>query len=160
MKILCADIFNDSVTTNIPCEAFDAVLCWMTGSFPSHIGSVLNKDYRSFEGDEMATYRSKIQQRCYMIGAHALKPDGVVHIVDRLVISSWNDKDELRAELASMQSVLAGSSYKIDKADTLFKRLAKPFNTSRIRYIAPEGAQQARVTALASSRANKLCSQK
>lgn len=156
VSILCADFFDEGIANALPESAFDALLCWMTGSYPEHIGAVLNKNHQSFEGSEMAAYRTKMQQRCYTVGVRTLKQGGIVHIVDRTAMMSWNDKDELRKMLADMQSEHAGPSYQIGKGDTMFKRLDKPFNTSRIQYVAPSEASKAPVSALASSKARKV----
>lgn len=156
VNILCADMFDEGIAAALPESTFDALLCWMTGSYPEHIATVLNKNYQSFEGSEMAAYRTKVQQRCYSVGARTLKQGGIVHVVDRAAMMSWNDKDELRKMLAEMQGENAGPSYQIGKGDTMFKRLDKPFNTSRIQYVAPSEASKAPVSALASSKARKV----
>lgn len=155
VNILCADIFDEEVANALQESTFDALLCWMTGSYPEHIASILNKPYQSFEGSEMAEYRTKVQQRCYAVGARVLKQGGVVHIVDRAAMRSWNDKDELRNILAETQGKHAGPNYQIGRGDTMFKRLAKPFNTSRIQYVAPAEARNAPVNVLVSSKAHK-----
>lgn len=155
VSVLCADIFDDAVASAIPHGVFDAVLCWMTASYPAHISGILNKDFLSFDGSEGAAFRVKMQQRCYALGARALKNGGVVHIVDRGAMGSWNDKDYFRSMLVEAHREYAGSGYTIEKKDTLFKRLDKPFNTSHIQYVAPSEAVNAQVLTLSSCKAHK-----
>jgi len=120
VKILHCDVFDEGVLKVIQRDSVDAIICWMTGSYPEHIANVLDIDYRSFEGGEMAEYRTKIQRRCYELGSTTLKIGGIVHIVDRTTMMSWNDKDILRGVLVERQSELAGNSYSISKPDTFF----------------------------------------
>lgn len=160
ITILSADIFSEEVVNALPKFVFDALLCWMTGSYPEHIGNILDKHFEEFEGAEMSEYRIKVQQRSYEIGSHILKDGGLVHIVDRAAMNSWNDKDELRLVLAETQGELAGPNFKVGKEDTMFNKLAGSYNTSNIQYIKPSEGKNAHVNVLASSKAHKSLSPK
>lgn len=156
VKILCCDVFNDGVLKAIKGDSVDAIICWMTGSHPEHIANVLNLDYKDFEGGEMATYRTKVQSRCYELGSSTLKTAGIVHIVDRAAMMSWNDKEILRDVLVERQGELAGNSYSITKPDAFFRKMTSNFATSKIQYVAPSEARTATISALASSRAIRM----
>lgn len=155
VKILCCDMFDEGVLKYIQRDSVEAIICWMIGSYPEHVANVLDRDYKDFEGGEMAAYRIKVQTRCYELGRSTLKIGGVVHIVDRAAMVSWNDKDKLRAILVDRQSELAGNSYSISKPDTLFRKMPSSFITSKIQYVAPTEARQAAISALTSSKASR-----
>lgn len=156
VKILCCDVFDEEALKHIPRDSAEAIICWMTGSHPEHIANVLNLNYKDFEGGEMAEFRIKVQARCYELGRSTLKIGGVVHIVDRAAMMSWNDKDELRDVLVIKQSELAGNFYSISKPDTFFRKITSNFATSKIQYVAPTEAMHATTSALASSKASRI----
>lgn len=155
VKILCCDVFDEEVLKYIQRDSAEAIICWMIGSHPEHVASILDRAYKDFDGMEMAKFRIKVQTRCYELGRSTLKIGGVVHIVDRAAMMSWNDKDELRAVLVNRQNELAGNFYSISTPDTLFRKITSNFATSKIQYVAPKEARQATISALASSKASR-----
>ncbi|MHB1641448.1 MAG: class I SAM-dependent methyltransferase [Acidithiobacillus sp.] len=96
---------------------FDAIICWLIGGYPSVIGDAVGKDWRDFDGTEMEEYRRSIHKRCYDIGCILLNNGGVVHIVDRGALFSWNDKDYVRNELVSIHDELSLGKYFIERED-------------------------------------------
>lgn len=133
--IVRQDIFDSEIEHLREKLSFDAVACWLIGAEPDRIAIHMGKDKHNFTGPEMANYREMIHKRCYEIGEWLLADDGCVHIVDRFGISSWNDKDYIREELAKFHSSLAGESYKIGKSDTFLTRARSSIKTSQIQYI-------------------------
>ena len=114
---------------------FDAIVCWLIGAAPEVIAKNLNKDFYSFEGNTMAIYRIKLHKACYELGTRVLKTGGIVHIIDRNVIRSWNDKDWARNEAIRAYSELSGEYYDI-MLPNVYLRKSGQFKTSQIQYVA------------------------
>lgn len=153
VKLLVADVLSTDVEQRLPSDWFDAVVCWLTGSSPEHIGTALGKPYMEFDGSEMPVYRSKIQERCYKIGVQAMRNDGIVHIIDRAAIRSWADKDLMRLELSNAVSAAAGPRYALSKADCFLRKLTEGLNHSSIQYVSQLPAGFEGVLVLTSARA-------
>ncbi len=153
VKIVHVDVFSKDFRNSLPPSSFDAILCWMTGTHPEHIGQCLGIPYLEFDGGEMARYRQKIQMTSYELGTLALKTSGLVQIVDRAAIRSWAQKDQMRTELSEMQSELAGPRFKITKADCFLRKLTEGLNQSSIQYVASVPAGFDGVLVLTSSKA-------
>ena len=136
VKIINIDAFSPELIFSLPPASFDAVLCWMTGTHPEHIGQSLNISYLDFDGGEMARYRQKIQARSYELGLKALKVEGLVQVVDRAAIRSWAQKDQMRVELAEMQRDLAGPDFNIAKGESFLRKMSDGLSQSNIQYVA------------------------
>lgn len=141
LQIVVADVLSLDFDQISP-GTFDAIVCWMTGTHPHHISHALNKSYTSLGQNDMALYRTTIQDRCYELGTHVLKSEGVVHVVDRAAIRSWSDKDWMREELVKLHRSMAGSRYHLDKADCYVRRIVEGLDQSAIQYVVqlPPGA--------------------
>lgn len=135
VKVLVADALSPAIDEHLPANWFDAVACWMTGSNPEHISSVLGKPYTHFDGSEMSAFRLKVQQRCYNLGLRFLHDQGVVHVVDRAAIRSWADKDQMRKILADTFSTITEPHYTLTKTDCLLRKLTEGLNQSSIQYV-------------------------
>lgn len=134
--IFISDIFDEQLDGLINGLHLDAVVCWLIGAEPARIAAHIEKPMDSFEGSEAAAYREKLHKRCYELGKICLKPNGLVHFVDRQGIGSWNDKDHARQYFSDYYSNLAGTDYDIKKSDVLLKRLhSNMAANSRIQYI-------------------------
>lgn len=154
VKFLVVDVLSAELEQRLPADWCDAIVCWMTGSHPEHIGTVLGKPFMQFQGSEMPTYRSKIQGRCYELGIKAMKSEGVVHIVDRGAIRSWADKDQMRLELVNAQSIIAGSRYTLSRDDCLLRKLTDGLNHSSIQFLVPVQTDFGGVLILTSAKAH------
>jgi hypothetical protein len=154
VKLLVEDVLSTELEQRLPHGWFDAIVCWMTGSNPEHIGIAIGKPYMQFDGSEMPMYRSKVQERCYELGLLAMKSGGIVHVVDRAAIRSWADKDQMRLELAKTLGATAGSRYSLTKSDCFLRKLTEGLNQSSIQYMAqvPPGFEG--VLVLTSARAH------
>lgn len=142
IRLLQGNVFDSAIAAALPTRRFDAIICWLTGANPEVISGRLAKDHNTFDGSELALYRKQVHSRCYELGQSVLKPDGIVHIVDRMAISSWNDKDYLRAHLADLQGGLAGPRYILTRDQCLLRRMEEEnLRASRIQYVsdAPPG---------------------
>jgi hypothetical protein len=104
----------------------------------------------------MAMFRSQVQARCYELGLSILKIGGIAHVVDRVGMMSWNDKQKLRSLLVEAQSQLAGNHYSIAFSDTYLHKIDNGFAVSKIQYVAPAVAKHAKINALASSQASRV----
>lgn len=134
LQIVVADVLSLAVDQISP-STFDAIVCWMTGTHPHHVSQVLNTSYMSLEPNDVALYRSTVQERCYELGTHVLKSEGVVHVVDRAAIRSWSDKDWMREEMVRLHRQMAGSQYHLDKSDCYVRRITEGLNKSAIQYV-------------------------
>ncbi|MHA3060842.1 methyltransferase domain-containing protein [Acinetobacter sp. ANC 4636] len=114
---------------------FNAIVCWLIGAAPEVIAKNLNKDFSSFEGNTMALYRIKLHKACYELGTRVLNTGGIVHIIDRNIIRSWNDKDWARNEAIRDYSELSGEHYDITLPN-VYLRKSGQFKTSQIQYVA------------------------
>lgn len=154
VKLLVEDILSPKIGARLPHSLFDAIVCWMTGSNPEHIGIAIEKQYILFDGCEMPAYRSKVQGRCFELGTQAMKSDGIVHVVDRAAIRSWADKDLMRLELATRLSDVAGPRYSLTKNDCFLRKLKEGLNQSSIQYVLQAPADFEGVLVLTSARAH------
>jgi SAM-dependent methyltransferase len=156
VKLLEADILSPDLIEQLPSNAFDAIICWMIGSHPEHIGDHLKKPYLELGGSEMAGYRTLIHRRAYELGRRVLSPSGLVQIVDRGGIRSWSDKDQMRRELAARQVELASPGYEINREGCFLRKLTEGLNQSSIQYVAniPQGFTG--VLVLMSSKARRM----
>jgi len=154
VKLLVEDVLSTELEQQLPHNWFDAIVCWMTGSNPEHIGVSIGKPYMQFDGSEMPMYRSKVQERCFELGLLAMRNKGIVHVVDRAVIRSWADKDQMRLELAQTLGATAGSRYSLAKSDCFLRKLTEGLNQSSIQYVARVPAGLEGVFVLTSARAN------
>lgn len=137
--IVHANILDESLDTITPQGMFDAVVCWLIGAAPSHISDQMGTSFEEFTGEEMAIYRTTIHSRCYELGKSVLKLGGQLQITDRIGISSWNDKGEIRELIVKRHSDLAGTSYTLAIENTLLRK-AGNFITSNIQYIGNESS--------------------
>jgi hypothetical protein len=96
----------------------------------------MSKELQAFTGEEMPAYRELVHRKCYEIGAHSLRDCGLVHIVDRLFVSSWQERDQARRDFAEMHGEFAGDAYEVRFEDTRFERYRPPFSTSQIQMMA------------------------
>ena len=136
VTILVCDFFDSRIEYLLAGSCFGAVICWMIGAYPDLISKNIDKSIDQFSGEEMAEYREKIHRRCYEIGVNILDSDGVVNIVDRMGVSSWNDKNELRKQICETHSDLANRNYNISYADCMLRKIDMSLiNSADIGYI-------------------------
>lgn len=155
VKLLVIDVLSVEVEQRLPHSWFDAIVCWMTGSNPEHIGISIGKPYMQFDGSEMPMYRSRVQERCYELGAQIMNSQGIVHVVDRAAIRSWTDKDQMRLKLANAIGEAASSRYSVTKSDCFLRKITEGLNHSSIQYVAqvPRGFEG--VLVLTSTKAHR-----
>ncbi|MBR7631845.1 class I SAM-dependent methyltransferase [Janthinobacterium lividum] len=153
VKLLIADFLSEEIKQLLPAGHFNAIVCWLTGTYADYVAKALKKPLLQFQGSEMATYRMKIQQKCYELGVHALDHDGIVQIVDRAFVRSWDDKDFAKSEFAKQQSQVSGQKYKISQNDCAVRNLTNGLAHSNIQYIAKIPAGSNGIAILTSSRA-------
>jgi len=156
IKLLTHDILSDKLQDLLQENAFDAIVCWLIGSYPDHIGLTLGIPAGDFNGSEMPRYRELIQKRCYELGQKVLTSSGIVHVVDRGAIRSWSDKDQMRDELAKVQANIAGPGYQVSKVDCMLRKLPDGLTQSKIQYVAHTSAAAASVLVFASSAARRM----
>lgn len=154
VKFLVEDVLSAELEQRLPCSWFDAIVCWMTGSNPEHIGIAIGRAYMQFDGSEMPTYRLKVQERCYELGALTLRSNGIVHFVDRATIRSWADKEQIRLELAETLGSVAGSRYSMTKSDCFLRKLPEGLGHSSIQYVIQAPAGVDGILVLTSARAS------
>lgn len=116
-------------------ERLGAVLCWFIGAQPDVIADSLRKPSLQLVTEDVRNYRLAIQSKCYEIGRHLLETGGMVQIVDRLALRSWQDKDPAREELAQMQRAISGPDYEISKSSTYLYKISGEFEASGIQYL-------------------------
>lgn len=150
VTIVISDIFelnDDWVKDNL---RLDAIVCWLIGAEPARISMRLSKNLDAFTGQEMSAYRELVHRRCYSLGEYSLDESGIVHIVDRLFISSWQEKNSARRAFADMHSSFASAAYKFSFEDTRFRRYSQPLSRSNIQ-LAVDEDPVSRVTVFASN---------
>lgn len=135
VTILHKDFMDHDMESMLPLKFFDAIACWLIGSNPDHIGFHLMKESSNFDGSELPLYRQTIERKCYSIGKMVLKEQGIVHVIDRLGIPSWNDKDIIREQFASIQTDLSNGGYSISKKDCILRRIGDALHSSGIQYV-------------------------
>lgn len=80
-------------------------------------------------------YRIKLHKACYELGTRVSKIGRIVHIIDRNIIRSWNDKKWVRNEAIRAYSELSCEHYDITLPN-IYLRKSGQFNTSQIQYVA------------------------
>lgn len=154
--IVHANIFDQGVSEIFGQASYDAIVCWLIGGLPDRIGDHLGSSSAELTPDHMREYREAVHRRCFELGQNCLVPNGTVHIVDRMGLRSWRDKDEQRMQLAKYHRELAGGHYAVDKANTFFRRMTDTLNTSQIQYAATATPAASVITALASIKALRI----
>lgn len=135
VAIVNCDIFDSSIENHLKAMRPEAIVCWLIGAAPETIAKNIDKDLEDFTGVEMAVYRKKVHERAYELGANILDSKGVIHIVDRIGIRSWNEKDSARTAVVEMHNELAGADYLVDKSNTYLRRTPKGVSRSSISMI-------------------------
>ena len=126
------DIFNLDLEKHLAQFRFEAIVCWLIGSHPEHIGTHLSKNAATLAGTDMAAYREKIQRRAALLGQSCLVNNGLLHIVDRVGISSWNDKTQLRQDTqAQLQEMIDGYEAHLP----IFRKIRANLNASQITHL-------------------------
>lgn len=130
--IVNCDIFDPSIESHLKTMRPDAIVCWLIGAAPETIAKNIYKKLEDFTGAEMAFYRAKVHKRAYELGSNILEPKGVIHIVERIHIKSWNEKDSARTAVVEIHNELASSNYLIDKNNTYLRRTPNGVRRSSI----------------------------
>lgn len=154
IKLLEADIFAETLIENIPFRSFDAIVCWLIGSYPEHIFELLHKENIDADKNFRAKYRESVHQIVYKLGKKALVLSGIVHIVDRSVIPTWHDKDLARNEVVQDHEQLASSDYEVTRDNCFLRKLSDELSQSRINYVADGSFDDHRLPVLCSSKAS------
>ena len=132
VAIVGCDIFDTSIDQYLEGMKPTAIVCWLIGAAPETIAKNIDKKLEGFTGAEMASYRQKVHKRAYELGANILGAKGVVHIVDRVGIRSWSEKDSVRMAIVEMHSELASADYLVDKGNTYLRRTPRGVSRSSI----------------------------
>lgn len=155
-RALVANALSKDPDNAMQPSSLDAIICWMIGASPDVIERTLARPVEAFTGQEPADYREVVHRRCFVLGESWLKTGGTVHLVDRVVIRSWQDKDSMRDQAAAMYQTLAGKGYSIHRGNVFLRKL-EGLGGSAIQYAAPvEVASSRGVIALCSVKAIKL----
>ncbi|MCE0917392.1 class I SAM-dependent methyltransferase [Pseudomonas sp. NMI760_13] len=136
--IVHCDIFDLSIEQYLKAMKPTAIACWLIGAAPETIAKNIDKELEDFTGAEMAFYRKKVHSRAYKLGANILEPKGVIHIVDRIGIRSWNEKDFVRMAVVEMHSELAGAGYLVDKNNSYLRRTPRGVSQSSISMVSAD----------------------
>lgn len=150
VTIIIANVFDERLKALLEPLSVDAVVCWLIGAAPGLISDHLGKNLELFTGPEMPEYRIRVHERCYELGASILKQNGVVHIVDRLGLNSWTQKDLARAELMRHHDEISNGNYIFARENTFLKRVERSFATSNIQYLVPPGTDPSAVIVISS----------
>jgi hypothetical protein len=144
VTIFVGDIFSSDIDEAISGSSCDSIVCWFIGAHPEQIASTFGVSLQSFNGREMPEYRLKVQARAYDLGRVCLCPGGIVQVLDRMTISSWQDKNFARDHLAEMQLRVSKGGFEISRRSSFLKRAEANFKTSQIQYLAeqPQGGVQ------------------
>lgn len=156
VKILVADIFDEKIESLLPKNTIDAMACWLIGAQPALIAAHIDKKLEHFTGPEMPEYRDMIHRRVYNLGTQVLQTGGICHIVDRMALNSWNQKDQMRVAIAEKHEDLSEGKYSVTKDCTFLKRITSSFETSKIQYIMPPAANASAGIVLSSVAATRL----
>lgn len=132
VAIINCDIFDSSIEQYLKPMKPTAIVCWLIGAAPETIAKNIDKDLEDFTGAEMALYRKKVHKRAYELGTNILESKGVIHIVDRIGIRSWSEKDSARIAVVEMHSELANTDYLVDKNNAYLRRTPKGVSRSSI----------------------------
>lgn len=113
VTIFVTDIFGQTALDIIKQVKPSAILCWLIGAEPQRIAQRLEIDVSEFEGPEMPVYREQVHARCYELGTKC--PDGacLIHIVDRLFLKAWKQRDEIRGYLLDLHTELSELQYQV-----------------------------------------------
>lgn len=150
VTIIVADVFDQRIKPLLEPLSVDAVVCWLIGAEPGVISANLGKSLDLFAGPEMPEYRVNVHERCYELGASILKNNGVVHIVDRIGLNSWTQKDLARAELVRSHGEISNGKYIFSRENAFLKRVEKSFATSNIKYLVSSGVDPSVILVLSS----------
>lgn len=134
VTIVNCDFFDKSLEKYLKSVEPTAIVCWLIGAAPETVAKNIttDKSIENFTVLEMRAYREKLHQRIYKLGVNLLKPQGMIHIVDRSMILSWNEKDASRMAVVEFHSELAGADYLIEKDNACLRRVPKKVARSSI----------------------------
>lgn len=156
VEILVADIFDERIGSLLPKYKIDAMACWLIGAQPALIAAHVGKKLEDFTGPEMPEYRDMIHRRIYRLGNQILSAGGVCHIVDRMALNSWNQKDQMRVAIAEKHEDLSEGKYNATKDCIFLKRITASFEASKIQHIMPTGAKASAGIVLSSVAATRV----
>jgi SAM-dependent methyltransferase len=145
VTIVVGDANAAGELTNQGGMKFDAVLCWFVGAQLDVIADFHGKPTTELTSEDVRNYRLAMQGRCYDIGRRVLRRGGIVQVVDRMRLVSWQDKDAARENLARMQADIAGPDYVLSKATTFLAKISGVFEGSGIQYLKDSPEAQVRV---------------
>lgn len=145
VTIVVGDVHADGFLEPAGGLGLDAVLCWFIGAQLDVIADFQGKRGPELTSDDVRDYRLSLQARCYEIGRQVLRDRGIVQIVDRMRLQSWQDKDLARDEQAHIQAKIAGRGYEISRASTFLSKIAGGFEASGIQYLTQLPDAQVRV---------------
>jgi hypothetical protein len=155
-QILQASILDAGIDQAVQPSTLDAMTVWLMGATPGIVAEALGKPTEALVPGDMPGYRERVQARCIELARAWLKPKGVLHLVDRAVIGSWNDKDQFRSHWAAQYQVTAGADFVVAKSDVMFRKIGH-VGKSKIQHVASSeaaGAGQAVLTSILFHRAN------
>ncbi|MGE8099698.1 hypothetical protein [Pseudomonas fluorescens] len=147
--IIKHDLFDTSIDTEIAGLSPTAIVCWLIGAAPETIAKKLGKELVNFTGAEMPEYRADVHKRTYELGRKTLSSGGLVQIVDRIGIESWNEKTELRLSLSELHSELAGDEYFHTASGVFLRKAPQGFSRSQIQMLS-QGQSSEVIPAIAS----------
>lgn len=145
VTIVVGDVHAEGAARAMEGVKFDAVLCWFIGAQLDVIADFFGKPRLELSSDDVRRYRLSVQAKCYALGRHVLRGNGMVQIVDRMRLASWQDKDAARENLAKMQADIAGPEFRVSKASTFLARVSGGFEGSAIQYLTESPGAQVRV---------------
>ncbi len=145
VTIVVGDANAAGELTNQGGMQYDAVLCWFVGAQLDVIADFHGKPTTELTSEDVRHYRLAMQGRCYDIGRRVLRRGGIVQVVDRMRLVSWQDKDAARENLAGMQADIAGPGYALSKATTFLAKISGVFEGSGIQYLKDSPEAQVRV---------------
>lgn len=146
VTIIKGDILDLALTERLMPAGINTVVCWLIGAQPAIISERVNVPLEKFTGQEMPDYRNIIHSRCYEIGAAIFsEPNCAVHIVDRMGLNSWQEKDNTRDNLRYAHEELSDPySFEFKKENIFLKRVnsigastISNYSHSTIGYIPP-----------------------
>ena len=123
VRLVNANILDASAANMGADGTLDAIVVWLIGASPFVIAPALEKDITALERPDMAAYRLLVQQRALELGRRWLRPDGVVHLVDRSIVADWQRKDDARIDTAQQFQTMGADAYAVTKADVFLRRL-------------------------------------
>lgn len=141
--IVNCDIFESSIESHLKTMRPEAIVCWLIGAAPEFIAKNIYKDLEDFTDVEMAFYRKKLHKRAYELGSNILDPKGVIHIVERIKIRSWNEKYSARTAVVEMHNELASADYLVSKSNAYLRRTLKGVSRSSISLVSVDRFNEA-----------------